>query len=75
MYQAWFDLTDANGRPSPGKIRLGIQYIYDQVRLFETLIQRKEDECRVIDEELKKTEDILNKTSGFLLRMIFFRTF
>lgn len=67
MYQAWFDLLDASGRPSPGKIRLGIQYIYDQVRLFETLIQRKEEECRGIDEELKKTEEILDKTSGIYL--------
>ena len=78
MFQNWFPLQDASGNPSKGKIRLGIQYIYDQVKLFDTLAQLKEEDLKNLTDELQRTEDILEKTSCIYLVSIYiiiFRSF
>lgn len=64
MFQKWFELKDASGNKSSGRIRLGMQYIHDPVRLFETLIKMKEEEHKVLSDELGKSDQVFKKTSG-----------
>jgi len=63
MFQEWYKLTNDKGQENNARIRIGIQYIYDQGLFFENLIKSKEEERSEIEKELRVKEDILHLTS------------
>lgn len=63
MITEWFDLTTAKGE-SGGRIRLGIRYIYDQVKLFDSVLERRSEEQKLLLKELEDTQTVLDQTSS-----------
>ena len=63
MITEWIPLTSADGKSGKGKIRIGIQYIFDQVRLLDTVIRKREEEYKALSEDLQNTQDVLTTTS------------
>ncbi len=63
MITEWIPLASADGKPGRGKIRVGIQYIFDQVRLVDTVIRKREEEYKAFSEDMQNTQEILNQTS------------
>jgi len=64
MITEWIQLTSADGSQPRGKIKVGVHYIYDQVLLLETLLDKRQEERKQLDDDLKYTQDTLDKTSG-----------
>lgn len=62
MNTEWFDLISSTGKPA-GKIRLGIQYIYDQVKLIDTIMEKRQEERDFHLKDLEESYDALKQTS------------
>lgn len=63
MNTEWFDLISPTGNPA-GKIRLGIQYIYDQVKLIDTIMEKRQEEREVHLKDLEASYNALKQTSA-----------
>ncbi len=64
MITEWVPLVSQDGRQSRGRIRLGIQYIFDQALMLDTVIKRREEEKDTLMTELTSTQKILDITSS-----------
>jgi hypothetical protein len=62
MITNWISLTSANEQEGYGRVRLGIQYIYDQVKFIELIMDKKNEEFRIANEEYDRTRNILRET-------------
>ena len=72
MITEWIPLLSFDGREKRGKIRVGIQYIFDQVKLCDGIIQKREEEYQTLTDDLKKTTDVLNATMGTTMNVSIF---
>lgn len=52
-HDLWFDLSDKQGNPFPGRVRLMIQWVYSKVQYFSEYLS-KWDETLVKDIEEKE---------------------
>lgn len=68
-HDQWLDLTDQSGKPSQGRIRLMLQWVYSRVQYFNEYLS-KWDETLVRDiEEKEQVERFLKQLEnpfGFL---------
>ncbi len=64
MLTEWLTLSSADGKQSRGRIRVGIQYIYDQVKMLESTIRQREEEKQTHLAELTTTQRVLDTTSS-----------
>lgn len=62
MITSWIPLTSIDERAGYGRIRAGIQYIYNQVKFIELLMDKKEEEFRVANDEYDRTRNMLRET-------------
>ena len=62
MITEWIPLTSVNGNKGYGKIRLGVQYIYDQVKFMDAYIDKREEEYKNVYEENEYTKNNLKET-------------
>lgn len=66
MITEWVPLVSTDGGENRGRIRLGIQYIFDQAMMLGSVIARREEEKKTLTEELASTQKILDTTSSTL---------
>jgi hypothetical protein len=63
MSTNWYPLTREDAKETVGKIRLGIQYLYDQVKMYDTLLHKKENDRQTLVAELDNAQRTFDETS------------
>lgn len=64
MQLLWKVLYDENNRETSGRLRVGVQYIYDEEKFYSSEIARKKNETEKIESELKKLSEYTNLISN-----------
>ena len=62
MITSWLSLTSLDEEAGYGKIKLGIQYVYNEVKLTELIMDKKNEEFTIVNSEYERTMSILNET-------------
>ena len=62
MITSWVPLTSRDEKPGYGKIKLGIQYVYDEVKFTELIMDKKNEEYTVANDEYERTMNVLKET-------------
>jgi len=63
MNTEWYDLISSNGN-KVGRIKVGIQYIYDQVKLIDAIIEKRSEDRDFYLKDLEESQDILKFASA-----------
>lgn len=63
MRTEWLELTSPEELPA-GRVRLGIQYIYDQVKLIDTVVEKRKEEREFHLKDLEESVNALRLTSA-----------
>ncbi len=60
----WFKLTDPDGNPVPGKIRLSIHFVHSYTKLLADVLDQKSNEKTQFQNRMEYIEQILAKFQG-----------
>eukprot|EP01022_Parablepharisma_sp_SALTPOND_P004770 TRINITY_DN120935_c1_g1_i1.p1 TRINITY_DN120935_c1_g1~~TRINITY_DN120935_c1_g1_i1.p1 ORF type:complete len:333 (+),score=44.07 TRINITY_DN120935_c1_g1_i1:2452-3450(+) len=71
MVTEWKTLVDEEGQPIPQKVKIGIQYLFDPIKLIDAQIRMKEEEKFKFREELNQLTEFGKKAAGsyFILQL------
>lgn len=66
MTRGYIQLLDEKGEENAGKIQIGIQYIYDYVKYYDSLLNLRSEEYKSLSDNLRATQELLENTSCIL---------
>ncbi len=67
MQASWKPLYDEDGKETAARLRIGVQYLFDPIKLIDAKIRQKEEEKFKVQEELNQLVEFNKRVASKLL--------